>query len=1350
MSREGTGRYRAGTEGELSLVLADYLAAIDRGEKPDREALLARHAQLAEPLRAFFAEQDRLDRLAERLRFTDSRDNSALSFDLLEEISRGGMGVVLRGHDRIFDRDLAIKVLPEHYCDRPDLVRRFIEEARITGQLQHPFIVPVHELGYLSDGRPYFAMKLVKGRTLAELLRERLIPVEELPRFLKIFEQICQTIAYAHSKGVIHRDLKPSNVMVGTFAEVQVMDWGLAKLLIEAPAGADLFAPASPDQETEPGGNGEAPDRTQAGSVLGTFAFMPPEQAQGEVERVNRRSDVFGLGAILCEILTGQPPYTGERAEVKEKARMGRTEEALGRLDGCGADAELIELAKRCLATDPAVRPADSAAVADAMAAHFTRVQERLLAAEMARARAETEAVEERKRVALAEAKALAEHKRSLAERRRQRASLLMVAALLLLVVVAAGFGLWFQRQRAAQASEAAARSATTERDATAALSEARLLREEGLKQSADTQRWGLSLKGAGEALKRAENALALGEPPDALRAQVAAERAEWEQDLRDCRLFAALEQLRLEAMTVMAKQIRARQILPRMAAVFRDYGLDLEALAPVEAEVKIRANRYPDRLRDEIEFWAQAVADVAGSGVHYDRQFGFKGLLVSVPDWSKAEYLVRILDELDPDPASFRRRWRDARVHKDVKRLIALAQSPEAGELSSISLCCLAADLTYLRDFDAARELLRQGHERYPSELWLNLNLGMMLLLAGPASADDALRYFTAALAVRGPHTQIYLLISYAFAQKGDEVAAFKAARTAIELDPQSAPAQTHLALFFCAKRDWDSALPYLRKAAELDPDYALPHANLGNVYLEKKDFDAAIPCLRRAIECDPSYASAHLDLANALVGKRDLDGAIKEYHAALALFPNFALAHNNLAQALACKQDFESAERSFRAAIQSDPTFLPAYYHLGDILATRRDFEGAIRAYQGPIEQNPKSAEAHYQMARLLLALGRAAQAEASLRKTIELDAKYVHAHCNLASLLASKRDWDGAIASYRTALKLDDRDPRIHDNLGIALYCKEDLAGAIRCHRRALELDPEMANAHHNLGIALLATGDSDGAAGEFRAAIKLNPKAAKTHLLLAQTLLKRRDADGAVRSGRAALALDPQAVEACTTLAAAMVEKGDYAEALSLLRRGQSLLPLFDARHAPLQQLIDLAQRFQRLEQNLPAILGGEAKLADALEQMTVAMICARKHRRHVAAARFFSESLAAGTGLPAGNATKFRYLAACSAVLAGTGQATDDADLDAAGRRRWRNQAREWLRTNLAAWSKLLESGQAGDRAEVQAMLWLCQKEPDFAAVRDPGRLADLPAQERDAWLQLWRKVEALARKAAPG
>ena len=350
--------------------------------------------------------------------------------ELLGEIARGGMGAVLKGRDPDLGRDLAVKVLLEAHKDKPDLVRRFIEEAQIAGQLQHPGVVPVYELGAFADRRPYFSMKLVKGRILAgatdradrsgagSAARRRPNrdcpggsdradsggpdrgqeppPTEDrrlfddLPRFIAIFEQVCRTMAYAHARGVIHRDLKPSNIMVGSFGEVQVMDWGLAKVMASGgvadesrsrPA-AGKRASSRSDRTLRTGSDADA---SQAGSVMGTPAYMPPEQAGGDVEALDERADVFGLGAILCEILTGAPAYVGRNGtEVFRKALRGDVADAFARLDACGADEELIALARSCLAPELLDRPRDARVVSERLTEHLAGVQERLCAAELA------------------------------------------------------------------------------------------------------------------------------------------------------------------------------------------------------------------------------------------------------------------------------------------------------------------------------------------------------------------------------------------------------------------------------------------------------------------------------------------------------------------------------------------------------------------------------------------------------------------------------------------------------------------------------------------------------------------------------------------------------------------------------------------------------------------------------------------------------------------------------------------------------------------------------------------------------------------------------------------------------
>jgi serine/threonine-protein kinase len=286
-------------------------------------------------------------------------------YTLTAEIGRGAMGAVWAGTDEAFGREVAVKVLLPEHVGKPELLRRFAAEARITARLQHPAIVPVFEVGELPDGRPFYAMRRVNGSTLSALLDARPTLCHERTFLLRVFEKVCEGIAYAHRAGVVHRDLKPSNVMVGEFGRVTVMDWGVAKVLADGRAG-----PGRPeDGAVEPCGPA---DGTRAGLVLGTPAYMAPEQATGRCDLVTERADVFGLGGILCVILTGKPPYVGaDGRSVHRRAVAADLGDAAARLDGCGAEPELVALARRCLAADPADRPADAGAVYAALAEYL-------------------------------------------------------------------------------------------------------------------------------------------------------------------------------------------------------------------------------------------------------------------------------------------------------------------------------------------------------------------------------------------------------------------------------------------------------------------------------------------------------------------------------------------------------------------------------------------------------------------------------------------------------------------------------------------------------------------------------------------------------------------------------------------------------------------------------------------------------------------------------------------------------------------------------------------------------------------------------------------------------------------
>jgi eukaryotic-like serine/threonine-protein kinase len=273
-------------------------------------------------------------------------------YRVLGEIARGGMGVVLLAYDDALDRELAIKLLSPNISPDSEAGRRFAQEARVAGHLDHPGIIPIYESGSLPDGRTYFVMPVVRGCTLASLLADRPNPRHDLNRWLTTFERVCVAIAYAHAKGVVHRDLKPANVMLGEFGQVVVMDWGVAAV----------------------GPSPTTPDNGPGFWVFGTPAYMAPEQARGAAE-ADPRADIFGLGAVLCEILTGHPPFLGSgAATATQQAVAGDLGEACARLAKCGAHPALIALARECLSPDPADRPADAGAIGE-LVAHFVAGQ---------------------------------------------------------------------------------------------------------------------------------------------------------------------------------------------------------------------------------------------------------------------------------------------------------------------------------------------------------------------------------------------------------------------------------------------------------------------------------------------------------------------------------------------------------------------------------------------------------------------------------------------------------------------------------------------------------------------------------------------------------------------------------------------------------------------------------------------------------------------------------------------------------------------------------------------------------------------------------------------------------------
>ena len=265
----------------------------------------------------------------------DRPDLSGTRYELVETIGRGGMGTVWLARDRDLDREVALKVV--HLSEGGDEeAERMLREARILARLEHPGIVPVHDVGVLPDGRVFYAMKRVRGSRLDE--HARALPLTDR---LRAFERICEAVAFAHAHGVIHRDLKPENVMIGPFGEVLVLDWGVAKMsplpwpLPRAapalPPRAGKGDPHPPELEISslsPGTGERAGERgTAHGTVLGTPGYMAPEQARGEVERIDERTDVYALGAILVFLLAGEEPVPRALEAIRRRAMAETPEE---------------------------------------------------------------------------------------------------------------------------------------------------------------------------------------------------------------------------------------------------------------------------------------------------------------------------------------------------------------------------------------------------------------------------------------------------------------------------------------------------------------------------------------------------------------------------------------------------------------------------------------------------------------------------------------------------------------------------------------------------------------------------------------------------------------------------------------------------------------------------------------------------------------------------------------------------------------------------------------------------------------------------------------------------------------
>ncbi len=738
-------------------------------------------------------------------------------FRVIRRLGMGGVGEVYEVVDPSLGRTVALKVLKARSALHDHLLESFLEEARLAGSLEHPGIVPLHEYGTLPDGRPYFTMRIISGRTLAEELRDSEKGEASRGRFLEILIAVAKTLAFAHARGVVHGDVKPHNVMVGSFGEVQLIDWGFARAMRQT---------ADPDAR-------DATDSASGTRVIGTPAYMAPEQARGEHARIDARTDVFGLGAILGEILTGEPPNLGSsRSETVRIATESSHEDITARLAACGADTELVELARACLSPEPDRRPSDASAVVASIAKYLAGVTDRIRRAELAAVRATAVAAHER----------------------RIRSLVMALAATLLALVTTVGY-VWLRLQR-----ERDQRRAAVDIEATREIEDARsaVARAKDSPSRLERAPWDRAHDAALRAV-----AFTKANEVDADISSAAANieslvAREIDRNEIASRTLSRLEELHHRSLD----DKDASRLEEEFARTFRDHGIDFATKSPDEIAASIRSDIIADSLVVGLDNWARLRRAARRS------------------DWTTLADLA-IACESDPWRLDVRR----ARRSGDSSALLGIAAREDTNSQPAVCRLLLARSLLEAGERDAALAVFKSARIDHPEDYWICHDYATALSNDTSPRIEEVIRLYWMANSLRPNDVHTLVDLGRALSIAKDFETASVLLERAVATDPRAGRAWLVLSSVRSLLGQNEQGGAAARQAFELgEPAAGL---TVADSYVVQGRVSKAIEIMRSMVAAYPTDPVILNMLGRLLVETFDIRGAASQFDLALRSDP-------------------------------------------------------------------------------------------------------------------------------------------------------------------------------------------------------------------------------------------------------------------------------------------------------------------------------------------------------------------------------------------------------------------------------------------------------------------------------